>query len=349
MGRRGILNTMRVVTAARRCATWALVLVACTFDTAGGADGAAASLGAATTGSDDGPTLTTAATTTTGTISEATEDSTAGDASMDATSAAESSEDTEGATEDGGEVPLPLDDAAVLVRYYLDEAHQGSGPTHALDSIVPRLDLAYGWEDGMSYGVDGNGNRGLSWADAEQDGGPAAMVRDTKVREALEGATAATIELVTDARAVASAGGSRFLAIGHGNSDVRFGLLAESSHQVGFRWRNNKDAAFWDVELPAVGRAVFHVVLETTAAEDDRLRLYVNGVKLPVIKGGGDWPSDGQSIDFHNDSVLMLGNRPPGDRSFEGVLYYAAVYATAFDDNRIAHHVAVLDKSDDAP
>jgi hypothetical protein len=324
---------------------WLVAALACGFDSSGGGDDSAGSLGEPTSTS-GGPTLTTTAGTT-GTISEATEGSTEADAG--ATVTAESTAADEGPTTDTEGPSLELDDEGVIVRYYLDEANDGNAPTHALDDIIPRLDLPHDWQETVSYAVDASGNRGLRWSRAEEDGGPRITVEGTKVRDRLEGKTTATIEFVANVRGVAEAGGSRFVAICHGDADVRLGLLSEDPHQVWFRWRNGKNAAFWDVDLFNLGRAVFHVVLDTTGDEDDRVRLYINGMKLPVIKGGGDWPTAGQPIDFHNSSELVLGNRPPGERSFEGVLYYAALYDVAFAENRIAHHVAVLSKSDDRP
>lgn len=323
---------------------WLLWLVACGFDSSGSGK-PTASLGNATSSSGDDP-LTSTSSASTATISEGTDGSTT--ASEPGGSSTSGVSTLDGGTADTGGPSAPLDDADVLVRYYLDEASEGQAPTRAHDATLPPLDLGHTWAEGMTY-VDVGGNRGLHWEAEEAHGGPSNLVRDTKVREHLEGKTAATIEVVADIEAVAGGGGSRIFAIGHGNGDVRLGLLSEDPEVLWLRWRNNKNPASWNVDLPRVGRAVFHVVLDTTAAEDDRVRLYVDGVEQEVVKG--DWPSDGETIDFHNDSELVLGNRRPneGERSFRGSLYYAALYATAFSQNRIAHHVAVLTADDDAP
>lgn len=45
--------------------------------------------------------------------------------------------------------------------------------------------------------------------------------------------------------------------------------------------------------------------------------------------------------------TFVLGNRNE-QRSFKGVLYYAAIYKSALTPAEIAHNVAILQQSDDA-
>jgi hypothetical protein len=203
----------------------------------------------------------------------------------------------------------------------------------------------------VAYAVDAAEHHGLQWEEPGVDGGPFAAIAGTKVRDALEGATESTIEVVADMQEGMGSFSSRVLVIGQGAADARLGLFVSRDPQRPyFRWRGSTDAAIWDIDFPTVGRAVFHVVLETTAEPDDRLRLYVNGIRAPVADDE-NWPEHGEAIDFTDDSVLVLGNRAPGfgERSFKGILYYGALYSVAFDERRIQTHVEVLLGSDDTP
>jgi hypothetical protein len=340
-----MMDAVRVVQCNRprgQSAWWAIVLVACSFDATGNA-GPVETLGNGEP-SGSGPTLSTS-TSTTGTISEATEGATEGGETAGSTNGGDSTD--EGETSDDTGMPLELDDEDLLVRYYLDEP--AAMPTSARDAANEPLDLTITWSSALSY-VDIDGNRGLYWDAPGEPGGPAhALAENNKVRARIDGQTAATIEFVAD---VHDAGDdSRIVSIEHGGSDIKLGVIAHGSDTLELRWRNNRKAASWEIDLPSLERAVFHVVFDSEADFDDRVRLYVDGELQAASEPSGDWPNDAEDITFHNDSQLTLGNRisSQGDRSFEGVLYYAALYATAFEQSRVLEHAAVLEKDDDTP
>jgi hypothetical protein len=256
--------------------------------------------------------------------------------------------DTETSADTG--MLAPLDDAALVVRYYLDEVAQGQPRGGVLDAASDALDLEHDWDPLLGYVEGHDANRGLQWQEAGAHGGPFAAVRDTKVEDALAGQTEATIEIVADVRDGMPDFSARIFMIGHGVADARLAfLVSHNPPRPYFRWRGSQDAAYWEVDFAATGRAVFHVVLETTAAQaDDRLRLYVDGVRATVADDEVSWPEHEEAINFAESSTLVLGNRVPGTgmRSFEGTLYYAALYAAALDEAQIAHHVSVLGHDD---
>jgi hypothetical protein len=340
------MDPVRVVQCNRprgQSAWWAIVLAACSFDATG--DGASIeTLGNADT-SGSGPTLSTStSTSTTGTISEATDGATQSGETAGSTNGEDATDEGEPSDDTG--MPLELDDEDLLVRYYLDEP--ALMPTSARDAANEPLDLAITWSSALSY-VDIDGNRGLNWDASGEDGGPAhPLPANNKVRARIDGQTAATIEFVADVHDAAN--DSRIVSIEHGSSDIKLGVIAHGNDTLELRWRNNKKAASWEIDLPRLERAVFHVVFDSEANSDDRVRLYVDG-ELQTAIVHDDWPDETQDITFHNDSQLTLGNRVAnhGKRSFEGVLYYAALYATAFEESRVLEHAAVLDEDDDTP
>jgi hypothetical protein len=58
-------------------------------------------------------------------------------------------------------------------------------------------------------------------------------------------------------------------------------------------------------------------------------------------------PSFDLSLTAGPDLALTLANRPSGDDSFAGVVFYAAVYAAALTEREVAAHARRLAASDD--
>jgi hypothetical protein len=92
-----------------------------------------------------------------------------------------------------------------------------------------------------------------------------------------------------------------------------------------------------------------HLVLDTTQTDrDDRSELYLDGVLIEKSTTTG--PPQNVTIDLQTGRHFVLGNREVGDqsdRSFEGELYYAALYDVPLDEQTIDQHVGVLLASDD--
>jgi hypothetical protein len=168
-------------------------------------------------------------------------------------------------------------------------------------------------------------------------------VSQTKL-EQLEGTTRATIEVVARVTAVTSTY-SRFVHIGAGDEGGRFTLAANTLGSVAFRFVGG--ALGWSVaDLSASDRVVLHVVLNTEAAASERLVLYVDGVAQPHP---GWTVAQGAQILLSTNRQLALGNRADGGRSFEGTLYYAAIYTAPLSASVIARHAQILSVDDDAP
>ena len=248
----------------------------------------------------------------------------------------------------GGAVPT-LESGGLVVRYYLDEADAGTAPLLALDAATSPLDLThfYGGNN-VSY-TSVAGNRGLSWPAEGIDDGPFVDVAGTKIDTMLTGSTEGTIECVAEVDA-AVPNSSRLFHVGTGSIPGQFSLSTDGVTDLRFDWEHggsDGDAA-WVVDLLALGRAVFHVVLDSSLPlEDDRLKLYVDGVLQPTPTG--TLPNLGQTIVFQSTDTFVLGNRAAGDRSFEGELYYCAAYAVALTPTAVQNNAAILIASDDQP
>jgi hypothetical protein len=109
--------------------------------------------------------------------------------------------------------------------------------------------------------------------------------------------------------------------------------------------------AEWSVDLLSLGRVVAHIVLDTTlATATERVRLYVNGSDqgAPGVLSNPPLLNAETELIAPTDSYA-LGNRTIGGRSFQGTLYYCAMYSTALTPAEVQQNAAVLMMDDDSP
>src|SRR5690606_7765202 len=89
----------------------------------------------------------------------------------------------------------------------------------------------------------------------------------------------------------------------------------------------------WQVDLAT--RSVVALVLDTTQpAEDDRARLYVDGVLQPLdlsMQPLLPLPANDTIVIGASDYVCV-GNRFSGGRTLQGAIYYAAYYGAALTE-----------------
>jgi hypothetical protein len=237
----------------------------------------------------------------------------------------------------------PLDDDALVVRYFLDEAASGQVPGSVQDSAPNPMDMPLSYSAAMSW-VESQGHRGLSWASAGQDGHAAIATNGSKIRSMLDGSTQATIEVVVALQSV-DALGSRLVHLGTGMDPGRFTLASGLPNSFDFRL-SNVTVGNWTAVWPSYPtRAVLHMVLDTTQANAaDRALLFVDG----AVKGNNVVPPlIDATIAVPNSEFFVLGNRQVGGRSIAGVLHYVAVYAKPLTTATIEQHVSRLTVSDD--
>ncbi len=292
--------------------------------------------------------------TTTGTVMPSTTATTSASvATMDATGATSWVEDSTGLEDSTGSTsgqPCRGDsclvDRGVLVRYYIDDGGPGELPLMLHDSIEPPLELSMTYGPELQFIEEASG-RGLDWSAPSLNSRASIPVDGSKIAIALQGSSTATIEMVlrvTDTDPL----GSRISHIGTENERGRISLYAPTPGRIQFYWYGSVMLEEWDIGATLFERRVVHAVLDTTAlAPEDRVRMFIDGQPVaPVMESP---PEQGQGIDLAIGRHYVLGNREIGGRSFQGAMFYAALYETALSVEDIQGNAAVLSISDDAP
>jgi hypothetical protein len=235
-----------------------------------------------------------------------------------------------------------------IVMYPLDEASDGQGPTQAVDAMGSpyNLDLQY---HGTSpdYFSEATG-KGLEWFSTNNNGwarGPSPLTAGNKVYDALHGSQQASICCVVDIDAVTT-DYSRLVHIGAGSNNGDFCMRTNHVDRVYVCW-NNTQYAYYEVDFDTSGRIVLHCIVDTSqSVEANRIQLYKNGMRLTAA--GGSFPPQNDTLSISGSSYLYLGNRGSGARSFDGKMYYAAVYDVAMAFDQIISEVSALLADDDS-
>jgi len=250
------------------------------------------------------------------------------------------------------DLPPELVDRELVVRYFIDEAQSGSSPETLDDAADPlvghpvALQLQYDDVDSderLAFTLT-NENRGLSWAHAAHDARASVLVEGTKLHETLDGTTAATLEAVINIDAVTTYH-SRIVHFGDGEKSGYLTVSSDGDDSLNVYWQDVK-LGNWSVPFIG-GRHVIHVVIDTSLeAPDQRMKLYLDGDDS-VEPTDSMAPDRDDRLELPEDSYFVLGNREIGDRSFEGVLHYAAVYAAALTVDEVGDNARELMVRDD--
>ncbi len=244
----------------------------------------------------------------------------------------------------GGETDTTrgLTNGGVIARYFLNEAGAGTAPLFALDSTPAPIDLSIDYGRGSLEYVEELGNRGLEFTNAGSDDGARAFIGGTELG-GLEGSTSLTFEVVFRLEDTVGQG-SRIMHIGAGPAPGIATLSSTNPDLLQFSW-NDGLVREWDYADFAGVAHVLHVVVDTTApSPESQVRLLVEGAEL-VPEITGTIPVGDQAA-VPEGTIFGLGNRDAA-RAIDGVLFYAAVYGEAIDDDRIAQHVTALGMSND--
>ncbi|WP_156339030.1 LamG-like jellyroll fold domain-containing protein [Chondromyces crocatus] len=257
----------------------------------------------------------------------------------------------------------------MVVRYFINasDGAVGSVPQKVPDTVTPALDLDV---EVTNLGADMDPQRegefphgGLAWSQMPGNDGRAwAAIGSGKLLGRLNGKQAHTVELVVRSQGISNTVTSRLFGLHARDANDekidRLSLVAGGflpSGRLGAYW-NQQAASYagdlagqWTVDLSV--RQVVHLVMDTNAPALERVRLYVNGSQVPGEVGvaGVTPPSANEPLSLQASDELILGNSAALGASFQGVLYYAAVYDEALDEPRIAAHACALLASDDAP
>ncbi len=241
---------------------------------------------------------------------------------------------------------MPLIDTGLVIRYYMDEAASGTGPSALSDDSgvgdAFNLDITY---DGHLAFTEDGGNRGLvSDSTGDLQRALQFIVTADKMDSALTGSTSMTMEVVADISSGA-AGTGRVAAINISTGNPHFGFcLTGTDARIYF------DAVQVRSWTRVTGRKVYHIVVDTSdGTANNRVLLYVDGSLDSSIDIDAN-PTQNDTIDV-DAARLWLFNRGLGNyqRSIIGTIYYVALYSSALTSGNVSDNYDILTADDDTP
>lgn len=245
----------------------------------------------------------------------------------------------------GGGIPLFVNDG-LIVRYFIDEADTGTGPTQLEDAAPSPRPLVITYEPELAY-TEAYGQRALAWTTEGGSGRASVAIAGTKIQSGLQGSTTGTIEVVVDIAQVTS-NHSRITHIGYEQELGRFTLASPAVNQLELVINDSNIVGLWSFSLSSAQRTVLHAVFDSAPADpNERAKLYADGSL--VAGNSAAPPPQNVTLDLHDNTHLVLGNREVGERSFRGRLHYAALYAVALSEAQVLNNATLLLADDDAP
>ena len=235
----------------------------------------------------------------------------------------------------------------MVVRYYLDEAVDGTGPTLVNDAGPNNIDLTINYGSGNLDYTEVSGNRGLeSISTTGVQRADYTSTSSDALDTALTGGKKFTLEVVVRVDAWTT-NGSRIFGINGTAGDIGSLIVRRGG-------TNNISVAFNDAiqgDIDAVAsRTVIHVVIDSTKSLDgSRVQYSVNGGTLTDLSN--TVVLDETLAAIVGEKLTMFNREDTGayDRSFDGELFYAAMYNVAFSQTDIDTNYAILTADDDTP
>jgi len=246
---------------------------------------------------------------------------------------------------------MAIVDTGLVCRYYIDEAASGTTPTTVEDASANNYDLTtinYG-SGNLAY-TEVSGNRGLESTATTGTQRAVRAIDNTSdaLRDAMQGVQKATLEVVVRLDSISASGGRVFGINNRVGSNGKLIFKGTATNNMFFSF-NDVDSNFFDPGL-AGARGVIQLVLDSTqATQADRVRMSVNGGTLTSISNS---VALNETLNIGSDADLIAFNRENSgsfDRSFDGVLFYAALYAHAFSQQDCTDNYDVLTADDDTP
>jgi len=249
---------------------------------------------------------------------------------------------------------MPLVDTGLVCRYYIDEAASGTTPTQVDDSSSNAYHLTtinYG-SGNLAY-TEISGQRGLESTSTAGTQRAVRAIDNTSdaLRDACAGQQKFTLEVVVRGDSFASGGGRIFGINGRTGQNGELILKATSTTEYSAAFNDSQVGANFSPGLTTKG--VLHFVIDTTnATEADRIKYSVNGGTLVSI-GATNAVALNETLALGSNLDLIMFNRESSssfDRSFDGVLFYAAIYANyAFTQSNCENNYDILILDDDEP
>ena len=244
---------------------------------------------------------------------------------------------------------VAVNETATLVgRYWLNEATSGQVPDTVFDDQPSPVNLGITYDASLNWTLD-NGHRGLGGSVAEHGGIASAPVAGTKYETSLDRATQATMVVVME---WGSGNGDRMAGFQRSDGTRTLQVLTKSGGDLELRFDGIVESPriYWPGTWDDGVRRVFHIVYDTyDPVEDDRVRLYVDGVDqgTPSFTSGA-MPPLGDSLDFSDPTnVLALLNEPDLTNGLPGTVFYYGVYTGEMTDAEITADYTALSADDD--
>ena len=263
------------------------------------------------------------------------------------------------ATTDAGDDAPPL--APALARYWINEAPALQGVEALLDDAADPVNLPLIYEPGNPVFEEapphGRHLRFLGDADV----GSLHPIAGTKF-ETLHQASHVTLEAKFQVDACdLETTQQRIFGFGDGHLSTGDGWLAIRAWQpdgiprvgLALTWPGLVDWMYFYPDQCPTSVIVMHAVVDTTKqTEQDRVRIYSDGTRLPVsvysLDEVGIWPPLDTTIDLGEQAqYAYVARATDGPRSSGERIFYLAVYDRVLTDGQIAAHAAALLARDD--
>ena len=237
--------------------------------------------------------------------------------------------------------------AALLGRYWLNEAPSGQAPTTVFDDQASPLNLSVTYDANLAWTLD-NGHRGLG-SSIVHGGIAKATAAGTKYTTNLNGATQATFVVVMEWGA---GNADRIAGFQQTDGTRTVQLMTKTGGDLEFRYDGivENPRLFWPGTWDDGVRRVFHLVYDSDHPTlNDRVRLYVDGVDqgTPSITSGA-LPPLGDGLDFSDPTIeLAVTNESDLSNGLPGTVFYYAVYDGAMTDSEILTDRTALLADDD--
>jgi uncharacterized repeat protein (TIGR01451 family) len=269
---------------------------------------------------------------------------------------------TEATVTDDGYIEIEYDEPALtpLVRYWIDEAPSGQGVANLLDSESSPLNMPMSYPGASPYfdaGANPNRHLRFSGASGTDTGGGVVDTDGTKM-DAVHGATQVTIEVkyMMDGGGTCSNEGERIFGLSDGDVSTS-GWLAVRERAgrdvLQVQWQGQTVGVYaLETGCPITSASVVHWVVDTTEpVAADRIRAYIDGVQATVTAvESTSLPSQNETIDLGSGTRRMFVGRNHGAggfRTFNGRIWYAALYLGEMTDAAIATNATALLAMDD--
>ena len=246
---------------------------------------------------------------------------------------------------------MPLVDTGLVCRYFIDEAASGTSPTAVDDKSSNAYDLDtinYG-SGNMSYSEPSANQRGLeSTATSGVQRAVHAITASDAVDTALDGSKVCTFEIVIRVDSFIS--DTRIFGI-----NDRVGstgkLILRAGSATTWRFAINDGSAITSIDWSLTTRSVLHIVVDTAeATEGDRIKIYQDNV-LDITGQYSIAQNTTFSLSAGSSDLIAFNRENSGsfDASFDGELFYAAIYDGVLSSGDRTTNFNILTSDDDAP